>query len=264
MGDEASLQKLKRELLIKGYSENTVRKYMQYNSLFRNFIGSKKATEDDIKDYLAYCIAEKKLEPSSISLIRSALLFYYNDVLGNKFIVSSPKLKKKLPVFLTKDEVKRLISTNKHLKSRIMIELLYSSGLRLSELLSLTVDDFDFDNLRGKVIGKGSKERTFIFSENVSKELKKYIRKARIQGKLFDTTARNVEIIVKKTAINAGIKKDITPHKLRHSFATHLLQDGVSIRVIQVLLGHSNLQTTQIYTAVVDEDLMKVKAPSLL
>lgn len=263
MGDEASLQKLKRELLIKGYSENTIRKYLQYNSLFRNFVGSKKVGEDEIKDYLAYCIGTKKLEPSSIGLIRSAILFYYNDVLGNKFEVSSPKLKKKLPIYLTKDEVKRLLEASKHRKSKLMMHLLYSSGLRLSELLSLTPDNFDFENLRGKVIGKGGKERIFVYSKEIAKDLQKYIHKAKISGRLFDTSARNVEIIVKKTAINAGIKKNITPHKLRHTFATHMLEQGVSIRVIQVLLGHANLQTTQIYTSVTDEELNKVVAPSV-
>ena len=101
MTDEA-LHKLKRELLIKGYSQNTIRKYLQYNSLFKNYVGNKEVTEDDIKDYLAYCIGEKRLEATSISLIRSAILFYYNDVLRNKFEVSSPKIKKKLPVFLLK------------------------------------------------------------------------------------------------------------------------------------------------------------------
>lgn len=257
------LAKLERELLLKGYSQDTIRKYKQYNKLFFSWLGTKEITEDSIKDYLAYSIGKKKLEATSVNLVRAAILFYCKEVLKTRYEISAPKIKKKLPVFLTKEEVKTLIDSCRHTKSKIMIQLLYSSGLRLSELLSLEANDFDFENLRGIVKnGKGGKQRTFIYNEEVAKNLQRYIRKGNVKNKLFNITPRNVEIIVKKTAQRAGIKKTITPHKLRHSFATQLLKDGVSIRVIQVLLGHSNLQTTQIYTTVVDEDLMKVKAPS--
>ncbi len=264
------LEDIKTELQLKGASELTIKNYLLHNQKFLDFIkkSEKEITEKDVKKYLAYLIAEKKHSPATVSLVRSALLFNYNKVLQKKFAnISTPKIEKKLPIYLTKEEVKKLINTATNLKSKLIVEMLYSSGLRLAELLSLKINDLYFNEKSGKVMGKGGKERVFILSERLIKHLQKYIKKYQITNYLFlgwnkqSMKPRNVQKIVSNLAKKAGIKKKVTPHKLRHSFATHLLASGTSIRVIQELLGHSKLQTTEIYTHISTEQLKKVKSP---
>ena len=145
---------------------------------------------------------------------------------------------------------------------------LRSSGLRLSEALNLKVSDLELEENIGWVRqGKGGKDRMFILSEALTKELKKYIAKQKVKGYLFPNrlgkqlTPNNIQKIVSRAAKVAKINKKVSPHTLRHSFATHLLESGVGIRQIQELLGHANLQTTQIYTKVSTEELKKIQSP---
>ena len=179
--------------------------------------------------------------------------------------MKTPKIARKLPEVLTKDEVKLLLKAVTHTKSRIIIKLLYSSGIRLSECLNIKIKDLNLKEKYGWVRGgKGGKDRMFILSEDVCDELWKYTLQRQgfvFQGKNGALSPRNVQKIVRKAAEKAGINKIITPHKLRHSFATHLLEAGTDIRIIQELLGHSNLQTTQIYTKVSQEQMKKVRSP---
>jgi integrase/recombinase XerD len=264
------LDEIKTELQLKGSSKLTIKNYLRHNQRFLEFINKpeKEIVEQDVKKYLAYLIAERKMAASSVSLIRSALLFNYNEIQKKGFInIKTPKIERKLPVYLTKEEIKRLINSASNLKSKLMTEMLYSTGLRVSELLSLKLENIDFNEKIGKIKGKGNKERIFIISERLEKHLSRYTAKYGVKEILFPGLnngpmgARNVQKIISNLAVKAGIKKNVTPHKLRHSFATHLLNSGVSIRVIQDLLGHSNLQTTQIYTHVSLEQIKKVKNP---
>ncbi len=266
------LKHLQTELKLRGFSDRTVQTYLYQNQKFLEF--NKKKPEDiqeiDIKEYLGYLLSDKKEAHSSVALAKAALKFYYDEILKKNIVMlKTPKLARKLPEVLTKEETHRLLDVITHTKSRIMVKLLYSSGIRLSECLHLKVEDLELGNKMGWVrSGKGAKDRMFILSEDVCAEILKYINaQNRRSGFLFTgsdnkpLSARNIQKIVKKAAQKAGIQKQITPHKLRHSFATHLLEAGTDIRIIQELLGHSNLQTTQIYTKVSQQQLRKVKSP---
>lgn len=264
------LDEIKTELQLKGASKLTIKCYLLHNQHFLEFIEKPEATisEQDLKKYLAHLLAEKNLSASSVALVRSALLFNYNQILKKGFMnISTPKIEKKLPVYLSKEEVKKMLELAPSLKSKMVVEMLYSSGLRVSELLSLKINDLNLADRTGKTLGKGNKERMFILSERVINHLDKYIKEYKITNFLFpgqdqqQMQSRNVQKIISNLAQKAGINKKVTPHKLRHSFATHLLNSGVNIRIIQELLGHSNLQTTQIYTHVSLEEIKKIKSP---
>lgn len=266
------MKKLETELKIRGFSPETVKAYTRHNKSFLSFIKKKPDSmlEDDLKAYLAYLISDKKLNPSTVALVRSSLLFFYNQVLGKGFSgIKTPKIQRNPPAVLSKEEVKILIDACVTDKSRLLIEFLYSSGLRVSECLSLRVEDIDF-NERICVVkqGKGKKDRITVLSENLAQHLKDYLKKQGFSSDLIfrnkkgeGLSSRNAQKIVSGAAKRAGISKSVTPHKLRHSFATHLLDSGVSIRVIQELLGHANLQTTQIYTHVSRDHIRRVKSP---
>lgn len=264
------LKRLETELKLRGFSGETIRAYMVHNSRFLTFTNKDPSLvdESDIRAYMAYLIADKKLAPSSVNLVRCALKFFYDGVLGKKIVtLKAPKNKKKLPVVLSREEVSRLINSTGNPKSRLLLMLFYSSGLRLSEAVNLKIVDLELSEKIGWVrTGKGGKDRVFIISDRFAKKAAKYILKNKIEGYLFSGRsgpmgARNVQKIVKRAALAAGINKKVSPHTLRHCFATHLLESGVGIRQIQELLGHANLQTTQIYTKVSTEELKKIKSP---
>lgn len=260
------LQNLASELKLRGFSNRTVKAYLYHNQRFLDFIkkNPEEVTQADIKIYLADQIGRTSI--ATLSLIKSALKFFYDEVLQKNLVdFKTPKREKKLPIVLTKEEVKALIQAASTFKSRLIIKTLYSSGLRLSECLNLKVEDLELEGKIGWVRkGKGSKDRLFILSDNLIKEFKRYLKD--YQGRyLFSgsrpLSSRNVQKIIKRAAEKAGIKKNIHPHTLRHSFATHLLDAGIDIRKIQELLGHADLSTTQIYTKVSHEELKKIKSP---
>ena len=263
------MKQLLTELKLRGFSKRTVETYIYQNQKFLEFVGKKEVTKEDIKEYLGYLISDKKVRNTSVALAKAALKFNYDEVLGLGIVdFKTPKISRRLPEILTKDEVRSLINVINHQKSRIIVKLLYSSGIRLSECLSLKVEDIDFREKHGWVrSGKGGKDRIFVLSDDLRIELNQYLTKNKInmglifRGKNGKLSSHNVQKIVKEAALRAGIKKNISPHKLRHSFATHLLESGTDIRIIQELLGHSNLQTTQIYTKVSKEQLRKVRSP---
>jgi integrase/recombinase XerD len=262
------LGKLETELKLRGFSLNTLKAYRQYNLFFLKFIQKQPSgvTEEDIRQYLASIIGKNSAR--TVALAKAALKFFYDEVLKRNIVtLRTPKAEKKLPVVLSKAEVKRLLSGASSKKSRLMLMLFYSSGLRLSECIRLKRTDLDLEDRTGWVRkGKGGKDRLFILSDTLIAELKQYFNEEPEKEFIFSgrngiMSARNVQKIVKTAARNANINKKVSPHTLRHSFATHLLDSGVDIRKIQELLGHSNLQTTQIYTKVSAEELKKVKSP---
>ncbi len=263
-----ALDKLKTELKIRGFSPLTVRNYTFFVEKFLKSSNKNvnELNKDDVKAYLSGMFDSKS--KSTIMLAAASIKFFFLEVLKKDFSgIPLPKKEKKLPAVLTKDEVRNLIDSTDSLKSRLMVALLYSTGLRVSEIVNLKVDDIDFNANSGWVRkGKGSKDRLFIMSKQLSEELKEYLSN-RGQNNLYvfskekPLTTRNIQKIIQGTRKRAGINKKITPHTLRHSFATHLLEQGTDIRIIQAILGHSSLSTTQVYTHISNEQFRKVKNP---
>ncbi len=265
------LLQLETELKLRNFSPRTLKSYMFYNHKFLEH--SKKepqdVTENDIKAYLGYMMGDKKVSSSSIVLIKAALRFHYDELLKKNIVtLKSPKISKNLPTVLSKDEINKLLSSASTQKSKLILEMLYSSGMRLSECTAIKVKDLELKEKIGWVRhGKGGKDRMIILAEHLIEDLSKYFSKKNPEDFLFankkgsSLSSRNIQKIVKTAAKKAGINKNVSPHTLRHSFATHLLEAGTDLRKIQELLGHSNLQTTQIYTKVSTEELKKVKSP---
>ena len=260
------LEDLHTELQLRGYSEKTKEAYINFNKDFLDYIGkdSSAVEKDDVKRYLAHLVAAKRAA-RSVNLARAALLFHYNMVLERNFAgIKTPKIQSSLPSVLSKDEVSSLINSAKTKKSRFILKLLYSSGMRVSELVRLKVDDLELSsNVAWVRSGKGGKDRMIILSKELRGELSRkkagsFVLSGRSEGPMSERTIQN---IVANSARRAGIRKHVTPHTLRHSFATHLLEAGNDIRVIQELLGHANLQTTQIYTHISAAQKMKVENP---
>jgi integrase/recombinase XerD len=260
------IDKLKTELKLRGFSPMTVRNYSFFVDKFHNQLQKPlaDASEDDVKTYLAHLIDTKS--KNTTMLAAAALKFFFTEVLKKSVSeIKVPKKDKKLPEVLTKEEVKLLIESSETGKSKLIMSLLYSSGLRVSELVNLRPSDINLSENTGWVRkGKGAKDRMFILSSQIIKDLQGYL-KNRNHVYLFSAekplTTRNIQKIVKHARVKSGITKKITPHTLRHSFATHLLEGGTDIRVIQTLLGHASLNTTQLYTHISSDQLKKIKNP---
>ena len=266
---EIWLKKLETELKLRGFSERTVESYLSNVKLFLNHskIEPTKTTEDNIKEYFAYLVSDQKQSPRSVAVKKAALKFFFEEIIEKKIVnFKTPKIPKSIPIFLTKKEVRLLFDSSPSKKSLLIMRLLYSTGLRVSECVNLKINELELESNMGWVrSGKGSKDRAFFLSDKLSQEIKKYLQtldeteEYLFPGKNGHLTARNVQKIISNTAKLAKIPKKVTAHKLRHSFATHNLDAGVDIRIIQELLGHSDLSTTQIYTHVSKEQLKKVK-----
>jgi integrase/recombinase XerD len=261
------LQQLESELRLRGNSEQTVKTYLFFNQKFLEFIKKKpgEIAEADVKAYLSNLIS-KNFSPATVALAKAALVFFYNEVLGKQIKIKTTKIPRKVPVVLTKDEIKKMFEITKNKKHRLMLELFYSTGMRLSECVNLKKTDLEFREKIGWVrSGKGAKDRMIILSDKIIKELEEYLSGSKgdfvFPGRKGKLSKRNVQKVVSKAAKLAGIAKRVTPHTLRHSFATHLLESGVDVRKIQVLLGHANLNTTEQYTHVSNVELRKIKNP---
>lgn len=268
---EEFLKKLEIELKIAKQSPYTMRNYMNSNKVLFNFLrkNPKEINEDDVK----YFIAENLSDKSSMTIILflSAIKYSFLTILKKDITlgIKRPKREKKLPVVLTKEEVFKLINSTDSKKSKLMISLIYACGMRVSELVNLKLVDFDFSEKVGHIRqGKGKKDRIFNIPEFLFEELfnevdkqKEFKKEYLFSGPKGRLTERNLQKIVSSTAKKANLKKDVHCHTLRHSFATHLLENGVDIRKIQELLGHADLSTTQIYTHVSKEELKKIKSP---
>ena len=264
---EAYLLKLE----LKRYSENTVRNYV---SCFEAFINHYYDTDPidlnelEVRNYLQKLIQEGKSN-SYVNLAVNSIKFFYEVVHGmpNRFYsIERPRKQKQLPSVLSKEEVVSIIEHTNNIKHKCIVGLLYSSGLRRGELLNLLVTDIDSKRMMVHIKNaKGNKDRYSILSPNILKDLKKYYKEYRPSKYLFEGqkgakySVTSVLKIIDSAAIKAGISKKVTPHILRHSFATHLLENGTDIRHIQLLLGHSSTKTTEIYTHVANRSFMDIK-----
>jgi integrase/recombinase XerD len=271
MNQEDFLKKLEIELKISKNSNYTLRNYVDCNKKFIEYIKKipEKITEEDVKAYIANNLSDSS--SSSIIIFLSALRYAFSNILNKDITlnIKRPKKEKKIPTVLTKDEVKTLINSIDTKKSRLMVSFMYACGFRVSELVNLKVKDLNFEEKIGSVRqGKGKKDRIFNIPEFLLEDLKVQAEKQKQEKKeyLFSgprdkLTERNLQKIISKAGKRAGINKDVHCHTLRHSFATHLLENGTDIRKIQELLGHADLSTTQIYTHISREELKKIKSP---
>lgn len=259
------------KLELKKYSDNTVRNYVSHFEAFINYYYDANLislNEVDVRTYLQKLIQEGKSN-SYVNMSVNSIKFYYEIVLGmpNRFYaIERPRKEKQLPEVLSKEEIIMVINNANNIKHKCIIGLLYSSGLRRSELLNLKITDIDSKRMVVKINNaKGNKDRISILSPSILKDLQQYYKEYRPKTYLFEGqkggkySAASVLKVVSSTAVKARINKKVTPHMLRHSFATHLLENGTDIRHIQLLLGHSSTKTTEIYTHVANRSFMKIK-----
>ncbi|MCX8167218.1 MAG: site-specific integrase [Candidatus Micrarchaeota archaeon] len=266
-------ENLRRELVSRKYSYKTIKSYIFYNRDFLNFTCKKPSdtTDSDIKDYLLYLIEKKDAATSTLNQAINALKFYYGTILKKKFVyeIKRPRKNKKLPVVLSKEEVAKILSSVDNIKHKTILMLVYSTGLRVGEVVRLKPEDIDSNRMLIHVKGsKGRKDRYTILSKTALDVLRYYWKEYEPQKWLFEgvkpekhISVRTAQKIFEYTCKKVGIKKDITIHTLRHSFATHLLESGIDLRYIQELLGHKNSKTTEIYTHVTTKNLSQIKSP---
>jgi site-specific recombinase XerD len=268
MNQQEFISNLETEIKITKLSPYTLRNYLDSNKKLLEYSNKQpiEITQQDIKNFLANKMNNKS--SSSTILFLAAIKFAFYSLLNKDptLGIKRPKNEKKIATVLNKEEIKKLFDHTKTKKSNLILQLLYSSGLRVSELVNLKQTDIDFEQNTGWVRkGKGRKDRMFILSNKLSSKLRNFSNKNKDWIYLFSKekplTTRNLQKIVKITAKRAGLQKKVHPHTLRHSFATHLLENGVDIRKIQVLLGHSSLTTTQIYAHVSNAELKKINNP---
>ena len=261
------------KLELKRYANSTVKTYVTYFEMFINHYKERKLEtldESDIRAYLQILI-RKDVSNSYLNQVINSIKFYYETVLGmpNRFYeIERPRKDHKLPKVISKEEVIAIIEHTNNLKHRCIVQLLYGSGLRRSELLNLKLNDIDSKRMLIRVKrAKGNKDRLTLLSKNALKDLRMYFKEWKPQEYLFEGrkaskySAVSVLNIVKNAAIKAKITQNVTPHVLRHSFATHLLESGVDLRQIQVLLGHGSSKTTEIYTHVATNTFKEIKNP---
>ncbi len=266
---EAYLQKLE----LKRYSNSTVKNYVLAFEAFINYYPKCEVmdlNENDVRSYLQHLIQEHKSN-STINLAINAIKFYYEIVLEmpNRFYsIERPRKQETLPKVISKAEILQMIECTNNIKHRCIIGLLYSSGLRRSELQHLKIEDIDSNRMVIKVInGKGGKTRLTLLSTTVLQDLRKYYKEYKPVHYLFEGHKRaqyssgSIVKVVSKAASKAGIKVKVSPHMLRHSFATHLLENGTDLRYIQRLLGHNSTKTTEIYTHVATNVFSTIKNP---
>lgn len=271
----------------KRYPDTTINSYERDLNNYYGYIEAKKINyieinKDQIREYLKY-LDELKLSKNSISRLLSTLRHFYsfliinNKLTKNQFkLIKNPKKDKKLPNFLQSDEFQKIIdsidlTTPLGIRNRLIIELLYATGLRVSELTSIKLNDINKINKEIRVNGKGSKERIVFFGDYALKYLELYLTESRgellnkqksdfllINNKGGNLTSRGIEKIIDDIVKKAALKHNISPHVLRHTFATDLLNNGADLKSVQELLGHSSLSTTQIYTHITNERLRSV------
>ena len=256
------------------YSPNTIRTYLSCFNGFLNHFHPKspdELTEEDIMDYQHFLVKQKKVSISAQNQYINSIKFYYEKVKrGEKkdYYIDRPRKEKKLPTVISEEDVLRMLNITSNVKHKCLIAMLYSTGMRRSEILNLKKGDIDIERkqvfIRG---GKGMKDRVSILSNSFIEVLKAYVRLYKPNYWLFEGPSRgqysetSLSNVVKKASKKAGIPKNVSPHTLRHSFATHLIERGTDIRYVQTLLGHNSLNTTQIYTHISDHSLQKIKNP---
>ncbi len=253
--------------------KSTIRSYSHHLKLFLQFLGKppEQATDTDISAYILQCAENDYRSASFQKAAINAIKYYYEKVLHrkiNKNAATWPKIEHKLPVIFSMEEVTLLLKNVDNLKHRCILYIIYSGGLRRQEVVKLKVADLDFDRKQIRVQqAKGKKDRYTILSDKTATLLKQYLEQYQPSNWLFPGqnggrySTNSIQQFFHKVINKLDIKKEVTLHSLRHSFATHLLEMGVNLRYIQELLGHSSPKTTQIYTHVTRQSLNNIKSP---
>jgi len=238
-------------------SPGTIELYGLVLHKFQEYTGKplELVTRHEIVRYLNHVMFEKKLSKNTAANTLSIIKSFYSFMVQGEYLNANPtrgispvKIDKKAPIHLTQDEMKELISTAIDPRDNLIVKMLYATGVRVSELVNIKKRDIDLERSTIRVFGKGAKERIVLIPEPLKPQIWTHCKELSDDQKLFDLTPRTVQMDIKKIALRAGINKKVTPHKLRHSFATHMLQNGGNVVAIQKLLGHTSLNTTQIYT----------------
>ncbi len=289
MKEVQAINRFKRFLQVeKGLSENSIYSYTYDIKKFSDFLSSNNkdimsATQDDIQQFLYFEKTKKKNSSRTLARSLAAIRQFYNFVsdkieeIDNPTVrIESPHVEKTLPDFLTIQEIHSLFnfiseSDPFELRDKTIFELLYSCGLRISEAIEILQDNVDFENSLVRVIGKGNKERLAPIGDEAKRLLKKYLLESRneisgrreseylfISKKGSKLNRKSVWRLLKNYVVRTRIKKNITPHTLRHSFATHLIENGADLRSVQELLGHMDISTTQVYTHLAQKKLQEI------
>ncbi len=265
------LEILTQELKLRNYSQKTVEAYTRVVKDIYSFHKRppRDLTVEEVRQYLLFK-QNSGFSSQTIALCANALNFVYTQIYKRPDFVKirHPKQSKRLPVILSRAEIKNMIDLTKNLKHRLMLALAYAAGLRVSEVVRLRVNDLDLAGLTLTVRqGKGKKDRLTVFSSTLAPDLQKlligkkgadFVFESERGGSLTEVSAQKVFI---QALGRAKIDKPATFHSLRHSFATHLLENGTDVRFVQELLGHANIRTTQIYTHVTNPALRNIKSP---
>ena len=265
--------KIKKECKRRRLSLRTIQTYLYCIHRFLNW--SKKdlryISKKDVRLFLEY-LSDKNLSGNSLNTYHMALRFLFTQVLEKRMWIEIKysKTPQKLPEVLSKEEVRKMIDSIKNFKHQLMICFMYSSGLRVSELINMKVKDLNLEKNFGFVRnGKGGKDRLITLSNNLIPAIKKLITNENLEERdyLFKSnrnrkySIRTIQKIVDKSAKLCGIKRKIHPHTLRHSFATHLIENGYDVTNVQALLGHKSPETTLIYTHIASPNLVSTKSP---
>jgi site-specific recombinase XerD len=269
------LQVFEQELRIRNYSPKTIRSYQSCLCTCEKFFSPRRLRElsnEDIKEYILHQVEKEKLSAGTVNQTINALRFLYVEIYKRPIVlgdIQRPLKAKRLPVVLSLSEIKSIFDCLGNIKHRVMLMLTYSAGLRVSELVHLKPEDIDS---KRKLIhvheGKGKKDRYTILSDAVLEGLRIYWKVRKPKKWLFEGqtegepySIRSAQRVFECAAERAGIHKDVSIHSLRHSFATHLLEQGTDIRFIQELLGHSSVKTTEIYTHVSRRHIAAIRSP---
>jgi len=272
---EKALKDFSDQLILKRYSENTIIVYKEQIVRFFKYYSKEdpsELTDENVRDYLLYLLTEKKISFSYQKQVISAIKFYFEKILRRetkKYYFEIPRNKElKLPIALSKEEVREIINCTNNLKHKTILSTIYSAGLRLSEAVNLKIADIDSERkliyVRG---GKGKKDRTTILSEELLLMLRDYFKKYKPKVWLFESVSRkknstkSIQQIFYRNLEKTKIDKKVSVHSLRHSFATHLLEQGEDLRVIQKLLGHKSSKTTEIYTHITKKGMGRITSP---
>lgn len=268
-------QRMEADLKLQNYSPRTQGEYLRCaRGVAAHFMRSpEQMGAEEIRCYLQHLLVVRKLSASSMKVHIAALKFLYRVTLNRPEVVATvrmPRAARRLPVVLSGQEVEALIGEIKSLRYRALVMAIYGAGLRVSEACRLRIDDIDSSRMVLRVRnGKGARDRDVMLSQRLLAVLREHYRSARPDGEyLFPgrvpgaaITPSAVRPVLKAAAKEGGLKKHVTPHVLRHSFATHLLENGTDIRTIQVLLGHRSIRTTQIYTKVSTRHIGRTTSP---
>lgn len=268
------LEKYEQKLLLKAYSKSTISTYKSEFSRFLSFFENRtiqELTKEDIEGYLAHLINKFKISETKQNQSVNAIKWYYEKVLEKPrehYIITRAKKCKTLPSVLSEEEVFKLINAPTNIKHKTILYTIYSGGLRLSEVVNLRIRDvYSKDGCLFIKGGKGKKDRKTVLSPTLLKLLRQYYIKEKPAYWLFEGqdggkySTRSVQSIFRKAMTKSKVNPWATVHTLRHSFATHLLQNGVNLRKIQVMLGHSSSKTTEVYTHVLDISNKKIESP---